>query len=178
LSIDTYHFETIQKVVAFYLDEGLHQDLVWNDISGKFDIDVYDFLKISQKFSYVFCHNLAPSRALSGSHMSFVDPDLSLAALKDYFLPFKHPQVIFDPCLGFSKSFEQNWMILENFNLLQEMIGHSRWLLGFSRKSFLRKRFGIDLSDKDRLDEIHTEVLRTLKLSGEVWIRSHRPELI
>lgn len=178
ISFDTYHPETIQKIVDFYFDQKMNQKLIWNDISGKCDEAVWNFLKISSSFMYVFSHNLAPTRELSGKHMNYVDEGLSLNQLIDYFLPRKHPQIIFDPCLGFSKTYEQNWMILENFNLLQEKINHPHWLIGFSRKSFLRKRFNLNLDQLEELDVIHGEILNQLKFTGQLWVRTHRPELI
>ena len=178
LSFDTYHPETMEEILKYYLNNGFDHELIWNDISGKFDGFAKEFLSMSPRFSYVFCHNLAPKRELSGRHMDYVDPDLCLESLRDYFTPHKLPQVIFDPCLGFSKTYEQNWSILEEFGALQKMVGHSRWLLGFSRKSFLRKKFNLTLTDRDELDRIHGEVLKKISLKGEVWIRTHRPELL
>lgn len=178
LSFDTYHPETMEEILKFYIDHKFTQKLIWNDVSGKFDHAVKDFLSISPDFSYVYCHNLAPKRELSGRHMDYVDPELTLESLKDYFAGHELPQVIFDPCLGFSKTYEQNWMILGRFGELQKMTAHNRWLLGFSRKSFLRKKLGSQ--DNVELDRYHGEVLDSLKpnLQGEVWLRTHRPELI
>ncbi len=173
LSVDTYHPETIFKMVKFWQDQKLSQPLIWNDVSGKFDDYVKEFLKSGH--DYVFCHNLAPTRELSGSHMEYVSYQMDL---KSYFLPHVHPQVIFDPCLGFSKSFEQNWQILDGFSSLQEQVPHQRWLLGFSRKSFLKKKY--QTQDREKLDQVHlSEVKRVLQdAKGEVWIRTHRPELL
>ena len=176
ISIDTYHPETIEEVLRFYMDQHLDQQLIWNDVSGKFDHYARDFLSFSENFSYIYCHNLAPSRELTGKHMDYIDPALSMESLRDYFGGFKIPRIIFDPCLGFSKTYEQNWWILDNFGKLQEIVGHDRWLLGFSRKSFLRKKFNLSLDECSLLDEKHDEVLRGLlpQMKGEVWIRSHR----
>jgi dihydropteroate synthase len=172
VSADSYHPETIFELLKFWRDEKPKCKLIWNDVAGKFDEAVKDFLKSGN--DYVFCHNLAPTRALSGRHMDFVASELNL---KDYFLPYKHPQVIFDPCLGFSKSYQQNWWVLENFKTLQQEIGHTRWLIGFSRKSFLRQKFQTE--NRDELDNIHGEILSTMNLAaGELWVRTHRPELI
>ena len=180
LSFDTYHPETMEEILRFYLDHGFTQELIWNDVSGKFDSYVRDFLSIGPHFHYVYCHNLAPNRELTGRHMDYIDPHLTLESLKDYFAPFAIPQVILDPCLGFSKSYEQNWMLLENFHKLQELIPHERWMLGFSRKSFLRKKFGLDVRQVERLDETHVSILERIVpiLRGEVWIRTHRPEIL
>ena len=178
LSFDTYHPETMEEVLKFYLDHGFTQDLIWNDVSGKFDHFAREFISIAPHFYYVYCHNLAPSRELSGRHMDYIDSNLSLETLKDFFSPFKLPQVIFDPCLGFSKTYEQNWMILENFGELQKLVGHEQWLLGFSRKSFLKKRSG--LTEKESLDRYHQGILTNIRsqLLADVWIRTHRPDLI
>lgn len=173
LSLDTYHPETIFKMAS------LRNNLIWNDVSGKFDKDVENFLSLDSSFQYVFCHNLAPSRELSGRHMDYAT-GTTLEGLKEFFWGRRHPRVIFDPCLGFSKAYEENWMILENLGKLQKMVGHNRWLVGFSRKSFLRKKFGLELSQREELDRRHLEVLSEVlaEMSGEVWIRTHRPELL
>ena len=175
LSFDTYHPETMEEILKYYHDHHFTHSLIWNDVSGKFDGFVHDFLSLSENFHYVFCHNLAPSRELTGKHMEYVEPHLNL---EQYFSGKQHPQVIFDPCLGFAKSHEQNWWILEHLD--EWLHFHHRWLIGFSRKSFLRKRFGLSLEDREQLDLKHQELVISLrpKLKGEVWIRTHRPELI
>lgn len=178
LSFDTYHPETVEEILRYYVNHGWEQEIMWNDVSGKFDGFVRDYLSLSPKFSYVLCHNLAPNRALSGKHMDYVDPELTLEKIRDYLAPFAIPQVIFDPCLGFSKTYEQNWEILNRFGELQEMTGHNRWLLGFSRKSFLRKKFNLTTQEREELDQKHVEVLSRIRMTGEVWVRTHRPELI
>jgi dihydropteroate synthase len=173
ISADTYHPETIFELLKHWRDHKLKNRLIWNDVSGKFDDSVREFLKSGH--DYVFCHNLAPTRELSGRHMDYVSHELNL---HEYFRSHLHPQVIFDPCLGFSKTFEQNWEILETFGEIQKMSKHNRWLIGFSRKSFLKKKYGVE--ERDELDRLHVLELEKIKnqLSGEVWIRTHRPDLI
>lgn len=187
LSLDTYHPETIMSFAQIWMDHGMNLPLIWNDVSGKWDESVDQFLSLSGHFSYVFCHNLAPSRALSGKHMEVdFSPNQGeeyLEELASYFKPYAKERVILDPTLGFSKTYDQNWCILENFGQLQKMVGHSNWLLGFSRKSFLRKKIGIEKlthENRELLDKCHCEILEKLKskMSGSVYIRTHRPELI
>jgi dihydropteroate synthase len=186
LSLDTYHPQTINAVANFWLKEKVSAPLIWNDVSGKFDDSVLGFLARSDNFHYVFCHNLAPIRELSGRHMDYISDfkdEVFLDELASYLRPAIHPRVIFDPTLGFSKTYEQNWLIMEKFSQLQKKTGHSQWLLGFSRKSFLRKKFGIEKmtpETKGELDQIHNKILEEMlpTLQGTVWIRTHRPELI
>lgn len=180
ISADTFRPETIFYLVKLWKDQKIPQDFYWNDVSGKFDFAVKDFLKEGERFHYVYCHNRAPNRELSGKHMEYVSKEDGRLEeeLKDYFGPFKHKKVIFDPCLGFSKTFEENWYILNHFDKFQRAIKHERWLLGFSRKSFLKKKYQTE--DKAELDKLHGEVLNMIKEKalGEVWIRTHRPELL
>jgi dihydropteroate synthase len=180
LSFDTYHPETIEEILRYYVNNSWDQAIWWNDVSGKMDGFVKDFLELSPNFSYVLCHNLAPNRTLTGKHMDYVDPELTLDKVADYLRPFAIPQVIFDPCLGFSKTYEQNWMILNKFDELQKITGHNRWLLGFSRKSFLRKKYNLDASEREKLDQAHVQELQMLKNNShsELWIRTHRPDLL
>lgn len=181
LSLDTYHPETVFK---FWQET--KTPFIWNDVSGKIDEDVEKFLRLHENNRYVFCHNLAPTRELSGSHINYKSPkegEEYLEELADYFLPHIKSQVIFDPCLGFSKTYEQNWFILENFGRLQEKVPHNEWLLGFSRKSFLRQKLGIAKmteESKEELDHYHHEVIKLLVKDARhiLWIRTHRPELI
>lgn len=180
ISADTYHPETIFELVKIWKDKKIPFELYWNDVSGKFDESVRDFLKEGPRFHYIYCHNRAPLRELSGRHMDYVSKDEGHLEeeLEDFFRPHLNPKVIFDPCLGFSKTYDENWYLLNHFPKIQNLIKHERWLLGFSRKSFLRKKFQTE--DRNELDKIHQKILKELLLSckGELWIRTHRPELL
>ena len=173
ISADTYHPETIFELIKYWQDHKLKSKLIWNDISGKFDDSVRDYLKTGR--DYIFCHNLAPSRELSGKHMDYTVPKIDL---EDYFCRHIHPQVIFDPCLGFSKTYEQNWDIIDKFGEIQNLIKHNRWLIGFSRKSFLKKKYNV--VNIDELDRLHIKELDKIlkEASDNIWVRSHRPELM
>lgn len=186
VSIDTYHPETIGRIAGIWTSEKISSPLIWNDVSGKFDEAVKSFLKLSNNFYYIYCHNLAPIRELTAKHMDYVSEtqgDDFIEELAQYFRPYIRSRVIFDPTLGFSKTFEQNWTILNKISELQKKVAHDQWLLGFSRKSFLRRKMGIGAitpGNRDKVDLFHGEVLNQIKnsLCGTVWIRTHRPELI
>lgn len=185
VSIDTYHPETIFFFQKEWMKRGLVHPLIWNDVSGKFDENVDRFLKSDERFHYVFCHNLAPTRDLSSRHMDYLIDDQGddfMDHLVSFFEPAFNERVILDPCLGFSKTFEQNWYVLENIHKLQEKFSQSRFLIGFSRKSFLRTKYQLtkERQDRDLLDSCHVEEVKRLMSSwrGEVWLRTHRPELL
>lgn len=186
ISIDTYHPETIKQLASIWKDEGIKLPLIWNDVSGKFDQYVGEFLDLNNNFYYVYCHNLAPKRELAGKHMDFIsnlEGDQYLEELASYFRLFRRERVILDPTLGFSKTYEQNWLVLSKFGELQKRVDHDNWLLGFSRKSFLRKRLGFEKitpENREQLDLYHQKILKELipSLKGTVWIRTHRPDLM
>lgn len=181
LSVDSYHPETIFKLYEF-----LKRPFIWNDVSGKFDENVNRFLDLDTQNRYIFCHNLAPARDFSGTHsryQSLKEGQDFLEEVAQYFIHHKRPRVIFDPCFGFSKSYDQNWYLLENYGELQRRVKHPEWLLGISRKSFLRKKLGIQeltTDTKRDLDFYQLDLLTKLKntLIDTVWVRTHRPELI
>lgn len=182
VSIDTYHPETISFFQKEWDRRSKKNLLVWNDISGKWDDEVERFLKVRGPYSYVFSHNLAPTRSVSGSHMEFTQDQMSpeefFQSLIHYFRPYTRSRVILDPCFGFSKTYEQNWEVIERFGELQRLLAHEQWLFGISRKSFLRQKHGLTnkIEDRDLLDQRHTEEVTRLSAdwTGEVWIRTHR----
>lgn len=186
VSIDTYHPETIEKVAAYWINEKITTPLIWNDVSGKFDESVRSFLKGHDTFYYVSCHNLAPTREMTGEHINFcsaLEGENFLDEVASFLRPAINDRVIFDPALGFSKTYEQNWNIIHNFGKLQKKTGHEQWLLGLSRKSFLRKKLGIEkitTETREKLDSFHGDILSELipNAEGKLWIRTHRPELI
>lgn len=181
VSIDTYHPETMLKVAKIWKDEKIQNRLIWNDVSGKYDDAVREYLSMDPNFTYVLCHNLAPSRELTTKHMDYLSTSTQgkfLEELADYFRPHLGPQIIIDPTLGFSKTYEQNWYVLEHFGELQRLLPHKEWLLGFSRKSLLRRKMGVVVmceETKRDLDEFHQRIIEQLRptLVDTVWIRSH-----
>jgi dihydropteroate synthase len=182
ISADTYHPETIFELVKHWKDKKIIQDLYWNDVSGQFDHFVKDFLREGKRFQYIYCHNRAPKRELAGKHMDYVSKEEGRLEeeLRDFFGPYIQPKVIFDLCFGFSKTYDENWVLLNHFSRFQKFIKHDRWLLGISRKSFLRQKYNLAMEDKEQLDKVHGEVMRKVlsKAHGEVWVRTHRPELL
>lgn len=137
LSIDSYHPETI-----LFLIKELGDNFIWNDVSGSVDQKVRDILNEHKNLKYVLCHNLAPERELTSSHMDYCQEGLELDELIKFFneglknLPQK--RIILDPCFGFSKKREQNHQLLKK---MPEFINHfndHQIVIGISRKSFLR----------------------------------------
>lgn len=186
LSFDTFRGETIHQIVQMLNQEGVKpKELIWNDVSGVVSEDVVEFLT-RENSSYVLCHNLAGSREETGHHMKYTSELMGeefIWEMGEYFkerlqlVPSQHfKQIIIDPCFGFSKTSEQNIFLLKHLNILGASVGGDfRYLIGISRKKFLREISGINLENIDQLDHFQSEMLGR-SLSGFPYfsyIRSH-----
>ena len=72
--------------------------------------------------------------------------DKKITKLKSYGIN----DIIIDPGFGFAKDFDQNYDILNNLNLFN--ILNLYILVGLSRKSFVKKKYGVENSLKGTLD--------------------------
>lgn len=181
ISIDTYKPEIFGHVAEKILKIDSKANIIWNDVSGIVDKETNTSLKEFPNTSYVLSHNLAPSREKTSDHMKYVKNDLSNDDIVNFFKErlglLEHKNIILDPCFGFSKSFDQNWNLI---NKLPEVVKcfDMPWLLGVSRKSFLK--VVIKEIDPD-LGHSYTENLHILVLSkwsqelpqGSYFIRVH-----
>jgi dihydropteroate synthase len=188
ISIDTYHidtFITVAQEVRKYLPEC---SLIWNDVSSFLDAEVVKVVN-TFKADYVLCHNLAPERKKCSDHMQYVEQTEDIVEDVVSFLQqrlSKHSikgTIYLDPCFGFSKSYEQNWHLLKNINTLISQIPEQHWLLGISRKSFLRKKLQTAhmATSNSNLDLLHLSILQQweTQLKGYRWdVRIHTPEIL
>ncbi len=150
ISIDTYRLETIEAVASRLSKIDRSIRLIWNDISGLFDQSTVDLLNKFPKLSYVYCQNFAKSREIGAQHLHYVRDELTETAffdeiINDFKLTLKAGEkynlasrIILDPCFGFAKNREQNWMLIRMFPRLVELLNHHTWLVGISGKSFLK----------------------------------------
>lgn len=205
VSLDSYRPKTAFAFFKELKRQGYSgEQMLWNDISGQFDEEVETFLTDFEGARYVFCHNLAPDRDEASRHMDYVVEDQSSndfqKNLVTYFKgalekmgPFKD-RVIFDPCFGFSKTYEQNMDLLEKFPDLVANFKEQSWVYGISKKSFLRRWWSEHIEDGSRgfllekSEFLHLQwlgrVVRDLELkreneaSHEVIFRVHEPSLV
>lgn len=139
ISIDTYKTEVFRELAMEIYRLDPSAALIWNDISGSVDDLSIKALKEFPNCTYVLCHNLAPTREESSDHIKYIKDELSL---EEFFkrglekLSF-HKNILLDPCFGFSKSPDQNWMIIKSIAKLYETFDNAL-VLGISKKSFLK----------------------------------------
>ncbi len=133
LSIDTYKLETMQYLLKQTIIQEYYEkkQLIWNDVSGQVQ-DSKKLMELYPLLSYVHCHNNISDRSKTLDHMNYCQDSIDL---EDY---FKDSKFILDPCFGFSKTREQNYEIWRKLPDLLEKFHENTWVIGISRKSFLR----------------------------------------
>lgn len=187
VSIDTYKIDVFDFVARKIKDYWPKSDLVFNDVSGKIDDVLMNYLTSSElDFSYVFCHNLCPARDESSNHMNHCEDNLSIEMVKDFFstglnkLTKSKRKIILDPCFGFSKTREQNHMLIKRMPFLLDYFLDHDFIFGVSKKSFMRFPKDLDINtDIGRSIVQSTEAILLYKLkaySKRLIIRTHSCE--
>lgn len=191
-SIDTYRIDNF-----LFMSESLKEispklQFIFNDVSGVVDRELIDFIKKSKKsFYYVYTFSHIPDRGHVQDHMKYQKNEPILKACADAFIKvfrlFKQnnlaDRLILDPGFGFSKSYEQNWELLEHFDKVIYQVGiegfKGAYLLGLSKKSFIRKEVP-SLNPAEDSELIHYYfLLELLKIKkNHLLFRVHDPSLV
>ncbi len=179
VSIDTYRYEVFNS-----LSNG--GSYLWNDVSGVIDTQLEKFLE-KDEHTYVFTFTNIPEREKTNSHSSFLSNSCICDLFKkriDTFLKvwqrYRKDSPILDPGFGFSKSREQNITLLKNLPKLTKQYNY-RFLIGLSRKSFLRPKNTPYAADKEKLlsDRQNFWIKYLLNESSNSLIfRVHNPKLL
>ncbi|EQC44178.1 dihydropteroate synthase [Bacteriovorax sp. Seq25_V] len=190
-SFDTYKHETMTYILEKLSGSESDFKIIWNDVSGVIDQELVSILNKYPEIEIVISHNLAGKRAFSGEHMDYVDESLTTASVISFFKKrvdklvesgIEPGRVWCDPCFGFSKTQEQNYLLLDEILTLTEF--YPKWLIGISRKSFLQKLVpGFEQMTKDQRiigsEVFHqnylANIVNTLE-SKEIIFRVHDPK--
>ena len=146
ISVDTFRSEIAKRS----FEEGAN---IINDVSG----GTYDdkmFQTISEiKVPYILMHlrgtpnNMMTKTNYNNLILNLIEYfDEKITKLKSYGVN----DIIIDPGFGFAKDFHQNYDLLYNLNLFK--ILDLPILVGLSRKSFVRKKYGVDNALEGTLD--------------------------
>ena len=197
LSIDTYKMETFERVYELWSQYDSKTQLIFNDVSGIIDDGIISFLlnKVPRAL-YVFCHTFNELREKSSEHMNCTKRELSGGELvgvmtkrfTQVVAEFKRASIVhrlvLDPCFGFSKTREQNLYLVDHISELVSTFSHNTWVLGISRKSFLRPE-GMSLKDRpELLDQVELRQKRVVDQwqqeikQGIMVLRIHDPKYL
>jgi dihydropteroate synthase len=136
ISVDTFRSDIAKRAVI----EGAS---IINDISGgSYDSNMYKVVS-NFKAPYVLMH----LRGIPKNMMEKTNYENLMVELLKYFSKkikklkkFGINDVILDPGFGFAKDYNQNYDMLKNLSLLKKF--NLPILVGLSRKSFVKKKFG------------------------------------
>jgi len=136
ISVDTFRSDIAKRALI----EGAS---IINDISGgNYDSNMYKVVS-NFKAPYVLMH----LRGIPNNMMEKTNYENLMVELLKYFSKkikklkkFGINDVILDPGFGFAKDYNQNYDMLKNLSLLKKF--NLPILVGLSRKSFVKKKFG------------------------------------
>ena len=137
ISVDTFRSEIARRS----LEEGAS---IINDVSGgSYDNKMFSVIS-EYKIPYVLMH----IRGTPKNMMSKINYDNLIVDIMDYFIKkieklksMNVNDIILDPGFGFAKDFDQNLELLKNLNFFTTF--DLPILVGLSRKSFVKKKYGI-----------------------------------
>ncbi len=134
-SIDSYHFENLQKSYEFGVD-------IINDVKGLSDERIINFIT-ERNVTTILMHNspihINPDLIIN-SYLNVTAEILNWAQQKISYLQKKgveKSQLIFDPGIGFNKNAQQSIRILKNIDAFK-VLGLPLYV-GHSKKSFLEE---------------------------------------
>jgi len=193
ISLDTYK----GKIAQWFFEEvsalGFKgNQFIWNDVSGCWDDEVESFLKFFPESIYIYSHNRCPSRELTSNHMDYVSDCDIVEQVVSFFQGRSHPRIWFDPCFGFSKSYQQNWALIYHWGDILAALGDVTWVIGLSKKSFLRNhltdKLGCELEKEEALNKsewLHVKLIakfielgRLKECKNPLVFRVHDPDTV
>lgn len=195
VSFDTYKIENFEYFKNIFQNKFNPKNIIFNDVSGVLDSMILNYLKINPNITYVLNFTNIPNRNEVLNHQKYIQEDSiieqcimffkkCLLNLKIHEVP---NQVILDFGFGFSKTYEQNLELLENFEKIIEVIenefGPKIWAIGISKKSFLRKKLNYETLTEESLmesEKLHKSFLKNifLKKQTNLIIRAHDPKIV
>ncbi len=149
-------------------------------------------LERTSYLNYIVCHNRIKNRNQVHEHAKLTDSSVNiLEDVEQFFLEAKRyfslsdmeDRIIFDPGFGFAKTREQNLYLLDQLMHLFLTFTKESFLIGISRKSFLRdpgtKFSDLGQSEKSYQKEISVlNVLRNKNIQNKIYWRSHSLDLL
>lgn len=200
VSFDTYKVESFKIMSEKFLAIHPGAYVIFNDVSGVLNTELIELLKTFSKtfkdrnFYYIYTFSHIPSRDLTLKHMSFADEniDVIMSAAQSFIKAYEcfksfqmEDQLILDAGFGFSKTYDQNWALIDHYGDLIKTIHKTHpeitnpHLVGLSKKSFLKKKLGGDCTNEE-LENLHIQCLKSIQkqTSNKLLFRMHNPFIL
>ncbi len=193
VSFDTYKPQNFLRMWEAFSVFHPKAKFIFNDVSGVLDSELKVVLSQfkGRDFYYIYTFSHIPSRGHVLDHMKHLNEktdiieealshfEKALAWFKDLGM---EDQLILDCGFGFSKTFEQNWRLINHYGELEKRLRAkgilNPHLVGLSKKSFLKKALGSE--DAEKLEELHRECLGKIQAASTLPLlfRVHDPKII
>jgi dihydropteroate synthase len=160
VSIDTYKEEVAARAIG-------NGAAIVNDVWGLTRSPAIADLAARHDCALVLMHN-QDGTDYAGDLIDEIKRFLSVAARRATAAGVPREKVIVDPGIGFGKTADQNWIVMQRLDELKEL-GHPI-LIGTSRKSFIGKL--LDLPVNERLEGTEATVVAAI-LRGADIVRVH-----
>lgn len=195
VSFDTYKPKNFMAMYEAFKSIHPSAQFIFNDVSGVLDDELKKTVSAfkGKDFYYIFTFSHIPSRELVLDHMKHLDESKDiLVQAADAFFKAVHffeamgmtDHLILDCGFGFSKTFEQNWRLIDHYGELEKKLLalniKNPHLVGLSKKSFLKKALETKGEDMAKLEELHLECLQKIQkaLTLPLLFRVHDPKLL
>lgn len=190
VSFDTYKVQNFLSMARAFRALHPKAHFIFNDVSGVLDSELKEaLLKFkAEDFYYIYTFAHIPARDQVLDHMKFVRPEMdvideaskSFNKAYNWFKSFQmEDNLILDPGFGFSKTFEQNWQLINRWSELESKTHLDiPMLVGLSKKSFLKKALethpGLDL------EGLHKKCIQDIQKAskGNLLFRVHDPKIM
>lgn len=196
ISFDTYKVKNFLIMAAEFRKLHPKSFIIFNDVSGVLDTELKEaLLKFKdEKFYYIYTFSHIPERSHVLDHMKYLNNnediiDQTSAAFINAYKWFSdiglEDRLILDPGFGFSKNYEQNWRLIDHYDLLEKKIEETHphlknfRLIGLSKKSFLKKSLPENFSLSD-LENLHLKCIQEIKKKSlnPLLFRMHDPAFL
>lgn len=197
VSFDTYRPSSFLVMSRAFLS--VHprvQGFIFNDVSGVLDEELKSVLReasrtLKKEIYYVYSFCFVTNRKEVLKHNKLLRPGASIveACVESFKKAVEYLEevidsdhLILDPGFGFSKTYEQNWELINRFSyLLKEMEKaklKNSLLIGLSKKSFLRAKLGT--KNPEETEILHQFLLKKMvgMSSRNLLLRVHDPALL
>lgn len=187
ISFDTYRTANFRYFEERFRSRYSHQGFIFNDVSGVLDEELRELLKerrLQENFHYIHSFTHIPSRDQVLDHMNFIkEGSITEACIHSFKKGIElfskwgvEDKIILDPGFGFSKTIDQNWQLLHHFEDIHKALGFKGpWLIGISKKSFLRKIFEQSSDPFLESEILHRKIIKDLleQVAGQLLFRVH-----
>ena len=174
ISIDSFR----SNVIKHCIESGLPVDIV-NDVSGMINIDeTLKLIELAKTYNakFVIMHNLSfpVCNVNIGYEDDVIDALIRFFEEKIEFclkMGLKKEQIVLDPGIGFSKYQHHSWQIIHEFAKLKERFVALSFMMGYSRKSFMKSVN--PFPQKRDFETAGISALLIKDLNGDDYLRVH-----